>query len=93
MKRSASASKAFSSADAGSARESPSRCFSRMPFAARPSSCLVQVSPPSVVASTTPSWPTAHPFLSLGKYTAVRSELTGTAACFQLAPPSVETTM
>ena len=41
----------------------------------------------------TPSWPTAQPFLSLTKYTAVRSELTGTGDCVQVAPPSFETTM
>ena len=33
------------------------------------------------------------PCRSSTKYTAVRSELTGTGDCFQVAPPSVETTM
>ena len=60
---------------------------------ARPSNCLTQLVPPSLLARMTPSWPTAQPFLSLTKYTAVRSELTGTADCFQLCPPSADTTM
>ncbi len=52
----------------------------------RPSSCFVHVAPPSVVASTTPSWPTAQPCVAVGKYTAVRSELTGTFACCPALP-------
>ncbi len=51
----------------------------------RPLSCSIHVSPPSAVCRITPSWPTAQPCLSSTKNTAVRSELTGTLACFQLA--------
>ena len=71
-------------------RRAPSCTGAAASLAARPSSCLTQLVPPSLRRRMTPSWPTAQPCLSLTKYTAVRSELTGTADCFQLCPPSAE---
>ncbi len=55
--------------------------------------CRVHVSPPSVVARITASWPTAQPFFASRKSTAVSSGASGVAARFQLAPSSSLTTM
>jgi hypothetical protein len=62
-------------------------------FARRPSSCTFQCAPPSSLCRITPSCPTAQPVVASTNQTEVRSELTGTGDCVQVAPPSAETTM
>src|SRR5690554_528316 len=50
----------------------------------------LQFSPPSSVCRTTPLWPTAQPWVSVPKSTAVRVTDTGTLPCSQDFPPSSE---
>ncbi|MNC86489.1 hypothetical protein D3C83_21560 [compost metagenome] len=56
-------------------------------------SCCVQVSPPSVVARITESWPAAQPWRASMKRTAVSSGAAGDFARVQRAPWSDECTM
>ncbi|MCY1298628.1 hypothetical protein D9M70_481220 [compost metagenome] len=61
--------------------------------ACSPSSCLIQLSPPSCECSTTPACPTAQPCSALGKTTRVRVTLTGEDACRHDCPLSSESRM
>lgn len=55
-----------------------------------PSSCLLQVAPPSALCSTTPWCPTAQPWRASTNCNAVRLTLTGTRAWRQETPASSE---